>query len=460
MRKTNRFMALFIVIAMLATMMSFAAITSAEESAASSVIEVTDADVDVASKLQTLGVITNEFDLSKYVTRGEMASIATTYAKIPASTSKQAFPDVAPEHPYYQHIGALYNMGVVTGDEKGNFYPDAYVTYDEALVYIINAIGHKPFAVREGGYPTGYHRIAIKHGMLENLSMNKGTDNATLADIYRMLDEAMSAATVIETYYGNGDATYTLSTTETFLSDIHHINKYRGIVTAIEGTSLDALDPKLGKDQIRINGKLYELGGYPEFNLMGYSVDFYVSTEDLEVVLYLEETAKANTKVKINAENILDKTTNDRVYYEDANEKEYHIDINKNFTMIYNGQYDEMFGTLKLALPENGYIEALDNDRDGVYDVVFIFTYTNIIVDGISADFKQIRDKVTGRTEDLSEEDQVIKVYYRNSRTLTPDSIQMGDILSIAESKLEPKVKTVLISREMVSGKIESTSSD
>ena len=220
----------------------------------------------MAFRLQTVGVITNEFDLSKYVTRGEMASIATTYAKIPASTSTQAFKDVAPEHPFYHQIGALYNMGVVTGDENGNFHPDAYVTYDEALVYIINAIGHKPFAVREGGYPTGYHRIAIKHGMLENLSMNKGTDKATLGDIYRMLDEGLTAATVIETYYGNGDATYTLSTTETFLSSIYNINLYRGIVTAVQGTSLDSLDPKLGKDQIRINGKLYELGGYPEFN--------------------------------------------------------------------------------------------------------------------------------------------------------------------------------------------------
>lgn len=459
MKKTKRLTALVAAIAMLASMVCFTATASAEET--TGFVSVSDEDVALGVKLEVLGVITNEFEMSQYVTRGQMASIAANYAKIPASASKQVFPDVAPEHPYYGAIGALYNLGVVSGDENGNFNPDRLVTYDEALVYIINAVGHKPFATREGGYPTGYHRIAIKHDMLSDLSMKKGTDKATLADIYKMIDKSLTAAVVVSSYYGDGDIIYTLSETETFLSDVYKIKQYRGIITGIPGTRLTALADDIKKDQIEINGKRYDLYGYPEFSMLGYSVDFYVSTEEPDVILHIEETKKANTILRVDSVDLLKaKSTDTRVYYSDEKDKEYHFDLVSNFSMIYNNQYYDMYGVLSRILPDNGYIEALDNNRDGVYDVLYIFTYRNVMVANISSDGSTVRDAITNASEDLSDDDQVINVYFGNSRNLTTGSIQAGDVLSIVESKQSPVIKTVYISRDLVMGKIESSDSE
>lgn len=462
MKKTNKFMALIIAVMMVASMLSFAVTASAEESNAA-FIEVSDADLDLSVKLQTLGLITNEFELSKYVTRGEMASIVAKYVGVPGASGGQAFSDVTPAHPYFGAIGALYNMGIVTGDGSGYFNPDGYVTYDQAIVYVINAIGYKPFAVREGGYPTGYHRIAIKHDMLSGLSMKRGTDKATLADIYKMLDKGMTAATVVTSYYGDGTIRYSLSDTETFLSDVHKIKQYRGIITGIPGTRLTSIATNIKQDQVEINGKLYELSGYPEFGLLGYSVDFYVSSNEPDVILHIEATARRNEVIRIDADNLLKaKTTDTRIYYRDDEDKdkEYHVDLVSNFNLIYNNQYDDMYGVLSRVLPDNGYIEVLDSDNNGLYDTLFIYTYKNVVVDSISSDGTKVRDMITGSVIDLvAGNKNTVNVYFGDSRRLTTDSIQVGDVLSIVESKLTPKILTVYISRNVVSGRIAESNS-
>ena len=179
MKKMRKAIALIVALVMAVSMLSLNMTVSAEESAIQT--KASNDDAMLGRKLKTLGVITNEFELTDFATRGEMASVAAKFAGIPTNDGKQIFSDVSPEHMYYGAISALYNMGVVTGDGTGKFNPDEYVTYDEAMVYIINVVGHKLFAMREGGYPTGYHRIAIKYKMLDGLSMNKGTDKITFA---------------------------------------------------------------------------------------------------------------------------------------------------------------------------------------------------------------------------------------------------------------------------------------
>ena len=454
MKRFKVLTALAVVFAMIASMFSFCMTVSAESEVSDYV--VTDEDIELGVKLETLGVITNEFDLSGYVTRGEMAGIAAAYGVIPASTGKQVFADVPAEHPYYGVIGALYNMGVITGDGSGNFYPDDYVTYDEALVYIINVIGHKPFAMREGGYPTGYHRIAVKHGMLKDLTMNKGTDYALVVDIYKMLDSCLTAATVVTSYYGDDDVSYTLSENESFINATYKIKKYKGIVTGIASTGLESAKSNVGYNQIEINGKVYDLKGYGNYNLLGYHVDFYIKSDDTDEIVYLEKSPKMNETVKVDAEDLLkEKTTVTRVYYEDEEDDEHHIDFDIELYVVYNNQSYDEYGVLRNALPDNGYIEALDNNGDGVYDVLFVYEYRNVVVGSVDSYYESVISK-SGEKIDLSANNEQVDIFFAGqTNKLTIDSIQTDDLITITESRKSPKVITVYISRNPVSGKIE-----
>ncbi len=459
MTKIKRILSLFIILALTVSMFVFSVPVSAESLPA---VSVTDEDIALSTKLETLGVITNEFDIGGYATRGQMASIAAHYTKAAPSNTK-CFADVTEDNPYFGAIGALYNMGIITGDGSGNYNPDDYVTYDQALVYIINAVGHKPFAVREGGYPTGYYRVALKHGMLSDLSMNKGTDPATVADIYKMIDNSLTAAKVVTSYYGDGRINYELSETETFLAETYKIRKFRGIVTGTETTRLTSAVSNVGADQIEIDGTKYSVSGYGDVNLLGRTVHFYLHTEETDEILYIEEAPKYNKIFRIDAEDIVrDKTTSTRIYYKDENKDEDHIDFKPSVDVIYNDQCYASYGVLSAILPTTGYVEALDNNRDGEYDVLFIYDYISIVVGTIDTYNEVVTDKLTGDEYSLaSDRNQTTAIRFINqTRKIGFESLKIGDVLSIAESKLSPKVMNVYVSREVISGQIEGMESD
>lgn len=452
---TKRIISLFIILALCISAVAFT--VSAETV---SVISVTDEDTALATKLETLGVITNEFDIKDYATRGEMASIIANYIKAYPSNTK-CFKDVTEDHQYFGDVGALYGMGIITGDESGKYNPDDYVTYDQALVYIINAVGHKPFAVREGGYPTGYYRVALGLGMLSDLSMKKGTDKATVADIYKMLDKGLAAASLDTVYYGDGSISFSLSKDETFLSSAYKIRKFRGTVTGNQFTRLTSATTNVGDEQIEIDGKIYDVSGYENTNLLGRTVYFYINEQDSDVILYIEDATKFNETVRISAKDIIPgKTTPERIYFKDEENDEDHINVKSTGDIIYNDQWT--YGDLSLLLPSTGYIEALDNNRDSVYDVLFIYNYESIVIDRIDSYNETVTDKITGDVHNLaSKKGQTTVIRFINqTRQIGFESLKSGDVLSIAQSKSSPKVKNIYVSREVVNGMIESIDTD
>ena len=465
MKRVKRFVALFVVIATLASLCAFSTAVSAQETLMD--VEVTESDLLLIEKLEALGLITNEYDAASYVTRRDMAKIIAKYAAIPVSgttTAKSPFNDVPETDSAYSAIYALYSMGVITGDDQSNYYPDNYVSYDEALVYVVNAVGHKPFVAREGGYPTGYHRIAIRHGMLKNLSAKPGTAAMSLIDVYRLLEAAMTAASVEYVYHGDGEVGYILSDTDTFLSETYNIRKYRDKLTGNQFTYLTSPDSSMTDEQIAIGSshKKYDTPGYVYGDLLGYTVDYYVRDlgDGLSEMAYIEETPGRNSKIRLDAEDLVPaKTTDTRIFYEDENEKEKNINLSGYLDVIYNNKCYTNYPELEDALPATGYIEALDNDDDGTYDVLFVYDYKSVAVDVVD----KYNEKVVTDAADPSNVEEidldsskhtVIMTNAADGKRANINQLKNGDVLSILESKGAEKAITVYLSRNVVSGKI------
>lgn len=465
MRKLRRFVALLITIATLASLCSFSMTAYAEEE--TSAVEVTAEDLLLIEKLEAMGLIKNEYEPTEYVTREQMANIIAYYMAMAggSSAAQSPFRDVSVKDASFPIINALYEMGIITGDDQFKFHPDNYITYNEVMVFVVNAIGYKPFAVREGGYPTGYHRVAIRHNMFKNLSIQDGKAYATLADIYRMMEAAMSAATIIPSYTGN-DVRYTFSDTETFLSEMHNIKKYRGLITGNEYTGLTTTRTKLTDEQIEIDGKIYDTPGYYYDYFLGYTVDYYVRTAaGYTELVYIEETPRENSVMRIDAEDLLNaKATNERIYYEDEEYDEEYIELVEAVDVIYNNQSYSGFGLLKNILPVAGYIEALDNNGDNVYDVLFINEYQNIVVESVDYYNETITAKywdtvldveATG-TFDLDSTDNKVKIVTDKGTPVELSYVKKGDVLSIAFSKAPSnKVITAAIAGEGIVGTIQ-----
>ncbi len=468
MKRMKRLVALLVAIATMASLCVFSIPASAEDVAAeTTAVTVTDEDLLRIEKLEALGVIDASYDPTTYVTRRKMADIIVKYMNIApsANTDGTPFRDVTMKDSSFASICTLYNMGIVTGDDQLRFNPDNYVTYDEALVFIINAIGHKMFAEREGGYPTGYHRVAIKHNMLKGLAMQKGTDPVHFPDLYKMLEAALDAATVVPQYYGDGSVTYALSDTDTYLYTTYGIRKYHGIVTGNENTKLKSANSYLTDEQIEIDGQLYDTPGYVYDYFLGYAVDYYVkvnSSTDAEMV-YIEEARNYNELIKVDAEDILsEKTTSDRIYYTDKEDtdKEYHLTFGTNYDVIYNNQCWTGYASLKDVIPDTGYIEALDNNNDGVIDVIFVYEYQIVIVESTNSYSESIKDKITGEVISINSVDNEVKIHFAGeTKKRNFNSISQDSVLSILRSKSK-EVITVYISNDAVTGKIIGSNSE
>lgn len=457
MRRFIKTVALILSVAIISSLCTFGAV-SAEETESS--YAISDSEVSLIEKLTSFGVISNEYDPSVYATRRDMAKIIAKYINLPSkgTTDSSPFGDVSASDTVITAISGLYNMGIISGDENGKFHPDSPVTYDEALVFIINAVGHKMFAERSGGYPTGYHRIAIQFDMLDDISMSSGKDKATVIDIYKMLDGALSAAQVDSVYYGDGDVQYTLSNTDTFLSANYGIRKYRGKVTGNNFTRLTSHESNLKEEQIEINGNIYDTPGYNFGYLLGYTVDYYLKDEDKSELVFIEETQKSNSTIRVDADDILtSETTADRIYYkEEESEKEYHIQFAPNSAcdVIYNSECFLGYGWLENVIPQKGYIEALDNNNDGIYDVLFIYEYDTVVVKSVDAYKEIIVDEITGNTIDFTND---VKVYYAENSKLTPfASITVGSILGIPVNKVGGKASKIYICNQVAEGTITS----
>lgn len=467
MRKIKQIAALFVCVVMIASLFTFSVATvSAQETL--SEVTVTEDELLVLEKLQALGVIKNEYTPSDYITRREMAEIIKSYIGLPEETSgsdDKQFNDVAKDDSSYAAISALRDLEIISGDEKNNFRPDDYLNYNEAVVFIINAIGHKYFAVREGGYPTGYMRIAIKHDMLDNIEMTKGTAQITVIDVYKMLDSALTAATVIPQYYGDGSVMYTISETENFLSYTYGIREYRGKVTGNEFTNLSSTIFEIDREQIEIDRVVYDTPGYYYGYFLGYTVNYYIKhTTDGDEMVYIEEAPRKNSTIKVDSEDILaSKTTSSRIYYiadEDGKDEE-HIVFEDAVDVIYNNQWYSDYGVLRNILPVNGYIEALDNDNDGICEVLFVYDYTIAIVDSVDGYDEKIYDKMTNAEIDLSTNVRRVNVISSKSNASVPfATIQKDDVLSIAMGKGAEKVATVYVCDNTVTGTITGYASN
>ncbi len=124
-----------------------------------------------------------------------------------------AFPDVPDSHWAKNYINVMKDVGIVEGDEKGNFNPEAEVTNEEIIKILVKAIGYAPMADQTGGFPMGYTRTAQKLGITADmeLEVNKPAIRGNVAqmfaaviDIPLMVQSAWSADGTVEYQIADG----------------------------------------------------------------------------------------------------------------------------------------------------------------------------------------------------------------------------------------------------------------
>lgn len=142
-------------------------------------VEENAAYAEAVEYLNDVGIMQGDdkgnFSPDKNVTRAEMAVIiCRMIGEDTSATDGTVFSDVPANHWANGFIIKAAELGIVSGYGNGKFGPSDTITYEQALAMVINALGMGGDATNEGGYPDGYLVVANVHGYTNNIVANKG----------------------------------------------------------------------------------------------------------------------------------------------------------------------------------------------------------------------------------------------------------------------------------------------
>lgn len=135
---------------------------------------------EAVSVLNNMGIMVGDeqgnFNPNKTVTRAEMVAIICRMIGETENfgTDGTQFSDVLSTHWANSFIIKASSLGVIGGYEDGTFRPDETVTYAQALTMVVRAMGLEDRALEAGGYPDGYIKIANENGLAGGFAATQG----------------------------------------------------------------------------------------------------------------------------------------------------------------------------------------------------------------------------------------------------------------------------------------------
>ena len=397
-----------------------------------------------------------------FVTRAEFMTLIfrllglTEYMNV-SSLDSEAFTDVPESHWAYHAILRGFEAELINGYGDGRFGPDDNLTYDQCVKMILSALGYRVIADNFGGYPNGYMRAAINHGLLTGVSV-EDKDRIRRGEVAMLLENALEMNVVEITDYSENMAAAVDKESKVYKRFLK-LEKAQGIVESDENTTLYGVSG-LRKNDVIIAGDKYRDSKNKASGMLGKAVRLYYKwDENFENRLLVSVTEKENKILTVMSDEITDYKNGVLSYQTEKNGKIKTVKLTKKSDVIYNGiafpDYTDVVFT-----PETGFIEFIDNNSDNNYDVVKITSYENCVVDTVSA-FNSIIYSKYGRSPIiLDESNPEIKFTLTNDgEDINVGSIRRDNIVSVAKSN-DGKLINVSVSTKKVNGLISEYSED
>ncbi len=345
--------------------------------------------------LKNLGLINgysaNTFSPNNSITRAEFSQMLAVALNVKTTYSEgqpQYFKDVESGHWASGAIYALYGMGIINGDELGNFNPEDNVTVSEAAKMLVTALGYGIFAERRGGYPSGYLLQARNLGILDDV---ENTDVLDRGNSAIMLYNATNADVINQTKYGD-DTEYVYGDA-TLLEQYHNIKKVEGVLTDCDNMSVYSM-PKADEGFCVIDDIRYKNSDFKADNLLGQHIIGYVKDsykDGNSTLLYAYSDAET---VVVARPDFLDIKDN-RIEYLKG-DTICKAKLSDDTKIIYNNRYLTRIGVMDEFPFESGYITLVKNNSSGVVDTVLIKDYKTYFMTAASTLKNPLSDRRLG----------------------------------------------------------------
>lgn len=407
---------------------------------------------DAMFDLKSLGIVSGidvENRLDSYITRGEFSQLVINMMgkqEVAVSLSMEAYFTDTNNSPYAGSINLLYKEGIVSGIGDGTFQPERNVRYTEACKMLVTALGYD--VIVSDSSLNAYAFTAGNIGVTDGV--NSANEYITVRDMLIMIDNCLDIDKMVPMYYNDNIApSYEIDEGNTFRNDLTKANpegfvKMRGIVTADVSAYLNEFNAALRDTQLEIEGQVFDFNGVAPLGYVGVEVDFYVSTTadgTYGKITSLKATDK-NTLTEIDGRDVASFNDGEIKYYisnESAKTETIKTDVAT--VWLYNNDVYDGFSLGLVNLTGNCDMRVIDNDDDEIADAVFVYEYTDCVVDTFNAEtytvsLKQgyLYKKEKNLTFDVEETKAFVEYYDENGNTTDFSAIKKGSVLSIAKS--------------------------
>lgn len=399
-----------------------------------------------ADILLAIGAVDKIQPLSSEAPRGEYVAVMTKIFGAGTLYEKKISPfaDVPQTHSRYKEICWMYDRGYIVGNEKHLFEPDRTITYGEAMKITVEMLGYGLYANYDGGYPQGYLAQASRLKLMEGVNKNI-TSPLTYEDIYNIVFNALEAQPYSVVDGEEPD--------ETLMYRNFSIRRIEGIVTSDGITSIDG-GTVCRYGEISIDKKVclrQEESDFGEW--LGYNVRAYIyENEDEDRIVYIYPYR--TNEITLNANEIFSVEDGVVGYTSDGSEREKKLKLDKAINYIYNYKAENIESYSDI-IPVSGEVSFLDNDNDGVYEVVKVYERTNIVPDYIDTNENKIFDTERGVELDLGNDEIEYTISY-DSQKLMLNELEEEDVLTIYKSRDGEYIR-ILIARQSFEGEVTST---
>lgn len=329
------------------------------------------------------GVSEEEYGVYNLMTRGAAANmIVNSFNPGYQTESLQSpFNDVGYGNYYYKGILSAYDLGYVKGRGDGGFGSDDYVSQNEFLSMLLRALGYEQWLANADSYAIGFNSLIKEMKLLRRVSsestalLNNG--DAALIMYNAMLAKRLNIAGM------EGDRVLYTASNVSSLEEIYNISLYSGVVNETGRYCLTG-DSKNENSTVKIgNTKFLDAGGKLN-QYLGRSVTIGVKNDNNNIVsmFWVNEDEQM---VTLSARNLQRENTpilggTLKAFDENGDTKSYRL--SRGVDVLHNNAPYIDGNTLSDLYPSMGSITLIDNNGDGVYDVLCVNEYETYYVHG------------------------------------------------------------------------------
>lgn len=433
--------------------------------------------IDAAAfDLQSLGIMTGDengdLNLDANLTRAEFAAITVRLMDLETVTQfapDAGYRDVPADYWAKGEINLLSSLNILNGAGNQMFEPEEEVTLEMAAKIMVNALGYNYPALENGGYPFGFLTQAQKIGLL--VGVDQSVTPLSRKEIALMAHNALDIDMMIKSV-GEADE-YQVVKGETLRNRFRtsqDIQKYTGIVTATIDTYLDTPVSDLSDNEIEINGKIYQMLDKSFKKFFGQNVEFYAKedTASGREIITTMAPADKNEVFTFDADDIKEVAGKRIQYYlDDKGKSAKSLRYQEDTVLVKNNRPLENWNEGTVSGTSRGLITAIDNDDDGIIEVILIKEYTSAVIDDVNAENQMVyfKDGFTlfgKKYFDLDPQDPELYVTVEDAEgnAVTADQLEQGAVFSAFENAFDNSRQEVIVSQSAVSGTIQQVDED